>query len=134
MSQVEGQTPEPGSERAFDARGEHRWTVGAVRWCGASLSHGPRTRVLRWPRAPLASSERTSDAGARSLELLPEGMVSPLRLVAGLLTAAAMAALGLGVDIRGLASTGRAVVLTASGSLAVLAVLSFGLVKLLGMR
>jgi uncharacterized integral membrane protein (TIGR00698 family) len=71
---------------------------------------------------------------ARSLELLPDAMVGPLRLVAGLLTAAAMAALGLGVDIRGLARTGRAVVLTASGSLAVLAVLSLGLVTLLGMR
>jgi uncharacterized integral membrane protein (TIGR00698 family) len=69
---------------------------------------------------------------ARSLELLPEGMVGPLRFVAGLLTAAAMAALGLGVDVRGLVRTGRAVVMTASGSLAVLGVLSLGLVTLLG--
>ncbi len=71
---------------------------------------------------------------ARSLGLLPEGMVGLLRFVAGLLTATAMAALGLGVDFRGLARTGRAVALAASGSLAVLASLSLGLVALLGLR
>jgi uncharacterized integral membrane protein (TIGR00698 family) len=68
---------------------------------------------------------------ARSLGLLPEPVVDPLRLTAGLLTGVAMAALGLGVDLRSVAHTGARVMMAALASLGLLIGLSLGLIALL---
>jgi uncharacterized integral membrane protein (TIGR00698 family) len=67
-----------------------------------------------------------------SLGLLPAAARGPLRLAAGLLTAVAMAALGLGVDLQSVARTGARVVVAALASLLILLGLSLGLVALLG--
>ncbi len=67
-----------------------------------------------------------------SLGLLPAAAAGTLRLAAGLLTAVAMAALGLGVDLQSVARTGPRVVVAALASLLILLGLSLGLVALLG--
>ncbi len=71
-------------------------------------------------------------AALRSLGLVPDAAVGPLRFVAGLLTAVAMAGLGLGVDLRAVARTGPRVVAAATASLLILLGLSLGLIRLLG--
>ncbi|HEV7264482.1 MAG TPA: putative sulfate exporter family transporter [Falsiroseomonas sp.] len=71
-------------------------------------------------------------ATMRSLGLVPDWMLDPLRLTAGLLTALAMAALGLGVDIRAVVRTGARVALATTLSLMLLLSLSLGLIGLLG--
>lgn len=73
-------------------------------------------------------------AGLRAAGLVPAGAVGPTRLLAGWLTIAAMAALGLGVDLRAVARAGRPVVLTVTGSLLVLLALAVGLIRVLGIR
>jgi uncharacterized membrane protein YadS len=73
-------------------------------------------------------------AGLRAAGVLPAGAVGPARLVAGWLTILAMAALGLGVDLRAVARAGRAVSLTVTGSLLVLLLLAVGLIRVLGIR
>jgi uncharacterized integral membrane protein (TIGR00698 family) len=70
-------------------------------------------------------------ATARSSGLLPAELAGGLREVSRWLTVAAMAALGLGVDIRSLRRVGRQVALAVSGSLIVLIVLSIMLIKVL---
>lgn len=71
-------------------------------------------------------------AAARSLGLLPLDLANTLRDISRWLTLAAMAALGLGVDIRAVRSVGRPVALAVIGSLIVLIVLSSALIKGLG--
>ncbi|WP_372620088.1 YeiH family protein [Falsiroseomonas sp.] len=71
-------------------------------------------------------------ATMRSIGLVPDWMLDPLRLTAGLLTALAMAALGLGVDIRAVARSGARVAMATMLSLVVLLCLSLGLIGLLG--
>ncbi len=71
-------------------------------------------------------------AAARSLGLLPASIADPLREVSRWLTIAAMAALGLGVDIRSVKKVGRPVLLTVVASLLLLIVVSAGLI--LGLR
>jgi uncharacterized membrane protein YadS len=61
-------------------------------------------------------------------------MAASAKAVSGWLTIAAMAALGLGVDVRAVSRAGRPVVLTVGGSLAALIVLSVGLIRVLGIR
>jgi uncharacterized integral membrane protein (TIGR00698 family) len=73
-------------------------------------------------------------ATLRALGALPEAWVPPARSVSGWLTIAAMAALGLGVDVRAVARAGRPVVLTVTGSLVVLVLLALGLIRFLGIR
>jgi uncharacterized integral membrane protein (TIGR00698 family) len=70
----------------------------------------------------------------RSAGMLPAGWVAPTRSISGWLTVAAMAALGLGVDLRAIARVGRPVILTVSASLAVLIVLSVTLIHVLAIR
>ena len=70
-------------------------------------------------------------AALRSVGAIPESVATPLKTVSGWLTVAAMAALGLGVDLKALRTVGRSVILTVSGSLAVLIVLSVGLIRVL---
>ena len=73
-------------------------------------------------------------AGLRALGAVPAPMAAVAKSFSGWLTIAAMAALGLGVDVRAVSRVGRPVVLTVSGSLAVLIGLGVGLIRVLGIR
>jgi uncharacterized integral membrane protein (TIGR00698 family) len=66
-----------------------------------------------------------------SLGLVPPAALRPLRLAAGVLTAVAMAALGLGVELRALGRAGARVGAAAAVSLLVLVGLGLGLIRLL---
>lgn len=70
-------------------------------------------------------------AALRSFGVIPETAVTPTRLISGWLTIAAMAALGLGVDLKVIKSVGRPVIMTVTGSLIVLIVLAVGLIHVL---
>ena len=72
-------------------------------------------------------------AALNSLGLLPGAVLGPMRLAAGALTAVAMAALGLGVDVRALGRVGAQVSAAVATSLLILIGISLGLVHLLGM-
>ncbi len=69
---------------------------------------------------------------ARSLGLIPELLLQPVATAAMALTVLAMAALGLGVDLRGLAAAGPRVSLVVTLSLVLLAAMAVGLVRVLG--
>ncbi|TNC09622.1 putative sulfate exporter family transporter [Methylobacterium terricola] len=71
-------------------------------------------------------------AAARSLGLVPDAALAPLTRTAGILTVIAMAALGLGVDVRVVARVGARVTLAVTASLAVLLLVSIALVRGLG--
>ena len=68
----------------------------------------------------------------RSLGLIPEILLDPVKLVAGALTTIAMAALGLGVDVRVVARAGGRVTAAVTCSLVMLAVISVTLIRILG--
>lgn len=70
---------------------------------------------------------------ARSLGLIPQQLLSPLTRTAALLTTVAMAALGLGVDVRVVAHTGVRVTLAITVSLILLGLMSYGLIRAIGM-
>ena len=57
-----------------------------------------------------------------------------MRALSAWLTVAAMAALGLGCDLRAIARAGRPIVLTVTGSLVILVLLSVTLIHGLGIR
>ena len=65
----------------------------------------------------------------RSLGLIPPIVVAPLTGAAALLTTLAMAALGLGVDVRAVARTGARVTLAVTLSLVVLGIMSYALIR-----
>lgn len=69
---------------------------------------------------------------ARSSGVLPTQVAEPLRETSRWLTIAAMAALGLGVDVRSLRSVGRPVALAVTGSLIVLIITSVLMIKTFG--
>ena len=69
----------------------------------------------------------------RSLGLIPQILLPPITRAAALLTMVAMAALGLGVDVRVVVRTGVRVTLAVTASLIVLGVMSYGLIRLVGM-
>ncbi|MGV3707996.1 MAG: YeiH family protein [Gemmatimonas sp.] len=73
-------------------------------------------------------------AGARAAGLVPTSAVTGAREAAAILTIVAMAALGLGCDLRAIAGAGRAIVMTVVGSLGILIGLSVALIRLLGIR
>lgn len=73
-------------------------------------------------------------AGARSLGLLPTEIADPMRDLSRWLTVAAMAALGLGVDVRAVRKVGRPVALAVVGSLLALMVVSIALITGLGIK
>ena len=73
-------------------------------------------------------------AGLRSAGVLPTSIAGPARSVSAWLTIAAMAALGLGVDLKVIARVGRPVIATVTGSLLLLIVLSVTLIHGLGIR
>jgi len=68
----------------------------------------------------------------RSLGLIPDILINPVSLLAGLLTTIAMAALGLGVDVRVVARAGGRVTAAVTASLIMLAVISVTLIRVLG--
>lgn len=68
----------------------------------------------------------------RSLNLIPENMLLPIKTVASVLTTISMAALGLGVDVRVVAKAGGRVTAAVTLSLVVLGAISLGLIRLLG--
>jgi uncharacterized integral membrane protein (TIGR00698 family) len=70
---------------------------------------------------------------ARSLNLVPLSIVPGITHAAALLTTLAMAALGLGVDVRVVARTGARVTLAVTGSLVFLGLVSYALIRLTGM-
>ncbi|TDR90191.1 YeiH family protein [Enterovirga rhinocerotis] len=71
-------------------------------------------------------------AAARSLGLIPDILVGPVREISRALTILSMAALGLGVDVRVLGRVGPSVVATVTGSLLLLVAISLVLVRMLG--
>jgi uncharacterized integral membrane protein (TIGR00698 family) len=68
----------------------------------------------------------------RSLGFIPQDLVRPLRTIAAVLTTIAMAALGLGVDLRTIAKAGPRVTAAVTISLIVLGLISFALIRLAG--
>lgn len=68
---------------------------------------------------------------ARSVGIIPDLLIPPLGLTASVLTVLAMAGLGLGVDVRAVASAGVRVSAVVTGSLLLLAAMAVGLVRLL---
>lgn len=70
----------------------------------------------------------------RSIGSLPEKWITPTRSLSTWLTIGAMAALGLGVDLRAIRKVGRPVIITVSASLAVLIVLAIALIRLLAIH
>ena len=71
---------------------------------------------------------------ARSLELIPLALLPGITHTAAVLTTVAMAALGLGVDIRVVARTGPRVTLAVTISLVFLGLLSYALIHFSGMK
>jgi uncharacterized integral membrane protein (TIGR00698 family) len=70
-------------------------------------------------------------AALRSGGLIPVAVAEPLKTISGWLTIGAMAALGLGVDLKAITKVGRPVILSVCGSLTVLVILSVSLIRLL---
>ena len=71
-------------------------------------------------------------AAVRATGIVPEPLVASARWISGALTVVAMAALGLGVDVRVLGRVGGSVTATALGALALLLAISVALVRGLG--
>jgi len=70
-------------------------------------------------------------AAFRSFGLIPQAILVPLATTASLLTTVSMAALGLGVDVRVVASAGVRVTAAVTASLVILGLISLGLIRLL---
>ena len=68
----------------------------------------------------------------RSLGLVPQVALPPITQLAATLTTIAMAALGLGVDIRVVTKSGVRVTLAVTASLIVLGLISYALIRLAG--
>ena len=69
----------------------------------------------------------------RSLGMIPEAFIKPAHITGNFFTIMSMAALGLGVDVRSVAQAGSRVAGVVVLSLVILFVISFILIKLLGM-
>jgi uncharacterized integral membrane protein (TIGR00698 family) len=69
-------------------------------------------------------------AALRSLDVVPPAVTGPLTAITGFLTVLSMAALGLGVDVRVLATVGGRATAAVTLSLMLLLAISIGLVKL----
>jgi len=70
----------------------------------------------------------------RSVGLIPRAVLPAVTQAATLLTTIAMAALGLGVDVRVVARTGPRVTAAVTASLIVLGLISYGLIRVAGIR
>ncbi len=71
-------------------------------------------------------------AAGRSAGLVPAAALAPIAALTNMLTIIAMAALGLGTDVRTVARAGVRVTATVTLSLVLLGAISFGLIRLLG--
>jgi uncharacterized integral membrane protein (TIGR00698 family) len=98
----------------------------------------PNTVARRWPPVtelvPWFITGFLLMAAARSAGIIPAEVAWVLRLIAGVLTTLAMAALGLGVDVRSVAKAGPRVTIAVAASLLVLGVISFALIRLAGIQ
>lgn len=70
----------------------------------------------------------------RSIGFIPVSWIAPTRTVSTWLTVAAMAALGLGVDLKAIRGVGKPVMATVTASLMLLIVLSVSLIHILGIK
>jgi uncharacterized integral membrane protein (TIGR00698 family) len=68
----------------------------------------------------------------RSLGLIPQSVLPTITHIAAILTTISMAALGLGVDVRVVAKSGVRVTLAVTASLIILGLISYGLIRLVG--
>jgi uncharacterized integral membrane protein (TIGR00698 family) len=68
----------------------------------------------------------------RSLGLIPQSILPAVTTIAATLTTISMAALGLGVDVRVVAKSGVRVTLAVTASLIILGLISYGLIRLVG--
>ena len=68
----------------------------------------------------------------RSLGLIPQSVLPTVTHVAAILMTISMAALGLGVDVRVVAKSGVRVTLAVTASLIILGLISYGLIRLVG--
>jgi uncharacterized integral membrane protein (TIGR00698 family) len=103
----------------FALRHRSRNRSAAVHW----------TRLIPWFTVGFLVLALLRSAGA-----LPAPVISASTVISSSLTMTAMAALGLGVNVRDLARVGRPMVTAVSGSLVVILVLSFLLIRLLGIH
>ncbi|GJG89576.1 UPF0324 membrane protein [Gemmatimonadetes bacterium T265] len=117
-------------QRAERAEARTRTAVdGAERTAGAPRPRFSLTRFVPWFIVGFLVL-----AGLRSAGVLPAAVAAPARALSAWLTIAAMAALGLGVDLKGIARVGRPVIATVTGSLVLLIGLSVALIHGLGIR
>lgn len=72
-------------------------------------------------------------ATARSLGIVPDGLLDPAAVIADGLTVVSMAALGMCTDLRSVTRAGGRVTAAATGSLLFLGAISLGLIHLLGL-
>ena len=96
---------------------------------------GPARSTIARPRAsfvPWFVAAFLALAGAHSLHLLPNAVIRASAPIAASLTVLSMAALGLCTDVRTLARAGGRVTATVVGSLLLLGLISYGLIRGLG--
>lgn len=96
---------------------------------GSTSRRSPLTRFVPWFIIGFLLL-----ALVRSTDAMPAGWVASTRAASTWLTVAAMAALGLGVDLKAISKVGPRVVTTVTGSLVVLVTLSVTLIHLLRIR
>lgn len=114
---------------AFAVRHARR-TRRARRAAGASAA--PRLSIARF--VPWFIVGFLVLAALRSAGAIPAEVAVPLKTASTWLTVVAMAALGLGVDVRAVARVGRPVILTVTASLVVLVALAVLLIRVLDIR
>jgi uncharacterized membrane protein YadS len=100
----------------------------------AETSAQPRAHAKLSRFVPWFISGFLSFAALRSLGVIPVAVASVMKDASTWLTIAAMAALGLGVDLKALGRVGRPVIITVVASLLVLLTLSVTLIRLLAIR
>ena len=89
-----------------------------------------RTRVGFFRLVPWFILGFLALAALRSLDVVPATVIGPLTAITGFLTVVSMAALGLGVDVRVLATVGGRVTAAVTLSLMLLLAISIGLIHL----
>ena len=113
------------ANRAGDAR------AGDDRIGGGKAGGGKRGRPKLHQLLPWFIVGFLVVAAVRSLGLIPPSLLPMVTLATSMLTTIAMAALGLGVDVRVVARAGARVTAAVTLSLILLAIISFGLIRLL---
>ena len=105
-----------------------RGAAGRATAAGARVRIEP-TRLIPWFVAGFLAL-----AVLRAVGVFPDAWAPPVRTVSGHLTVIAMAALGLGVDMRAVGRVGRPVAAAVTASLVLLIVLAVALIRVLGVR